>query len=106
MNWTTIYITGKPEFREEVKKRLEHSDLKFMPGYIGSSSGQDDLYWLDADTELRLFKEAIGGKTIWKYRLRFFESLEEFLEYKNTKPTSELTPEDIALIDEMRLVNQ
>jgi hypothetical protein len=105
MNWNTIYITGSEGFKEEVRKKLEHADLKYMPGNIGSSAdeGTDDLYWLDAATDLRLFKEAIGGKLVWKHRIRFFASLEDFLEYQNTKNTSiNLTPEDHALMDEMR----
>src|ERR1700712_1325840 len=85
MNWTTIYITGNEGFKEEVRKKLEHSDLKYMPGNIGSSSeeGTDDLYWLDSETDLRDFKLAITGKLVWKHRLRFFASLEDFLEHQN-----------------------
>jgi hypothetical protein len=107
MNWTTIYITGKQDFREEVRKKLEHVDLKFMPGYLGSSpqTSVDDLYWLDSDTTLRTFKEAIGGKLIWKYRLRFFSGLEEFLEYQESQKKAGLTAEDLALIEEMRNTN-
>ena len=104
MNWTTIYITGKPDFKEEVAKKLENSDLKYMPGNIGSAiEGTDDLYWLDSNTNLREFKEAIGGKLIWKNRLRFFSSLEQFLEYKEgSKRVTKFSAEDLALMDEMR----
>ena len=103
MNWTTIYITGNPDFKEEVAKKLENSDLKYMPGNIGAIEGSDDLYWLDATTALREFKEAIGGKLIWKHRLRFFPSLESFLEFKEGRTNvTKLSPEDLALIDEMR----
>ena len=77
MSWTTIYITGKSDFREEVKKKLEHSDQRYMPGFIEDSSDEftHDLYWLDGRTDLRTFKEAIGGKIIWKHRLRFYKTL-------------------------------
>ena len=82
MSWTTIYITGRSDFREEVRKKLEHSDQRYMPGFIESSGDQitHDLYWLDGRMDLRAFKEAIGGKLIWKHRLRFFKTLEEFLQ--------------------------
>src|SRR5450755_4669605 len=58
MSWTTIYITGKTDFRPEVRKKLEHGDQRFMPGYIENSSELDthDLYWLDGRTDLRSFK--------------------------------------------------
>jgi len=104
MNWTTIYITGNPDFKEEVAKKLENSDLKYMPGNIGSAiEGTDDLYWLDSKTNLREFKEAIGGKLIWKHRLRFFASLEQFLAFKDSSNgMTKFSQEDLALMDEMR----
>jgi hypothetical protein len=81
MNWTTIYITGRSDFREDVRKKLEHSNLKFMPGYIDNSSTIviHDLFWLEEGINLREFKEAIGGKVIWKHRLHFFDCLEDFV---------------------------
>lgn len=87
MGWTTIYITGKSDFREEVLRKLESSNVNFMPGYTGGSSDMDthDLYWLDDKVDLRKFKEAIGSKLIWKYRLQFFISLEAFIESQKNK---------------------
>jgi hypothetical protein len=85
MTWITLYITGKSDFRDIVRKKLDHSELNFMPGYVENLIDNDykhDLYWVDDTTDLRLIKEAIGGKTIWKYRLRFFISLEEFIAYQ------------------------
>src|ERR1700710_584320 len=106
MNWSTIYITGIAGFKEEVRKKLEHSNLKFMPGNIGnySDEGSDDLYWLDEKTDLRKFKETVGGKLVWKYRLRFFANLEDFIAYQENKNSpTKFTPEDLALMDEMRM---
>lgn len=100
MGWIEVYITGKSDFRAEVKRRLESSGLNFMPGYLGGSSdGLDphDLYWLDRRTDLRTFKRAIGSKLIWKHRLRFFTSLETFIEAQNNKK------EDSAMKDEFVL---
>jgi hypothetical protein len=106
MGWTTLYITGKSDFREEVREKLEDSRLAIMPGYTGEYAGEDevhDLYWADEKTDLREFKEAIGSKLIWKYRLQFYPSLESFIEsrHKQNRQT-DLTPEDIALIREMK----
>jgi hypothetical protein len=87
MSWTTIYITGKTDFREEVRKKLEHSNQRYMPGFIESSSTGEthDLYWMDGRTTLDSFKHAIGAKLIWKHRMRFFPSLESFLASQQTR---------------------
>jgi hypothetical protein len=107
MGWVTIYITGKGDFREDVGKKLEDSELNLMPGYTGGSSGEgeliSDLYWVDEKIKLRELKEAIGSKLIWKYRLQFYTSLEAFIESQNSKRNStEFTPEESALLKEMQ----
>lgn len=104
MGWTTIYITGKEDFREEVRKKLEGSNVNFMPGYTGATSDLDthDLYWLDENVDLRTFKEAIGSKLIWKFRLNFFTSLEAFIESQKNNKTTELTSEESDLLTRMQ----
>ena len=109
MNWTTIYISGKGDFRAEVRKKLEHGEQRFLPGYIENSSDLDthDLYWLDGRTNLRLFKLAIGGKLIWKYRLRFFDSLEEFLAFENRRKEQEdFTDDELSRIAAMQAADE
>lgn len=102
MDWTTLYITGEEGFKEEVAKRLDGSDLDFMPGYLGNPSDSDhDMYWVDKQVDIRAFKLAIGAKTIWKYRVRVYTSLEAFVNSQNEDKTS-LTENDLALIQEMR----
>lgn len=105
MGWITLYITGREGFREEVSRKLSHSDLDIMPGYTGGtgSTGAHDLYWIDEKTDLRKLKEAIGGKLIWKYRLRFYTSLESFIAAQESKKsTTEFTAEETALVEEAR----
>jgi hypothetical protein len=85
MTWITLYISGKSDFRDTVRKRLDHSDLNFMPGYTDNVPGNDhvhDLYWIDDAIDLRFVKEEIGAKNIWKYRLQFFLTLEEFIQHQ------------------------
>ncbi|HYG17725.1 MAG TPA: hypothetical protein VD816_02305 [Ohtaekwangia sp.] len=106
MNWTTIYVTGRAGFQTEVRKKLEHADVNYMPGYIDNSSNRvtHDLLWLDDKTDVRVLKEAIGSKIIWKYRLRFYTSLEAFVEAQE-KPASDtqgLTAEEWDMIAAMR----
>lgn len=106
MGWTTLYITGKADFREEVREKIEDSKLKVMPGYTGTSPSVGeihDLYWVDEKVALRKFKEAIGSKLVWKYRLKFYPSLEAFIEAQNKQDrSSEFTAEDLALIEEAK----
>jgi hypothetical protein len=107
MGWTTLYITGKFDFREEVREKLEDSDLDLMPGYTGtipSTEEVHDLYWVDENISLRQFKEAIGGKLVWKYRLNFYPSLEAFIESQNQRQrkSTTLTKEDLALLEEFK----
>lgn len=103
MNWITVYITGKADFREEVRKKLESSDINFMPGYTGASSDMDthDLYWLDDKVDLRQLKQAIGSKLVWKHRLNFYTSLEAFIEAQNKKRETEETAEQASLFLKM-----
>ena len=107
MNWTTIYITGRPEFQAEVRKKLEHSNLDFMPGYVDNTTTTvtHDLYWLNDLTELRKMKEAVGSKLVWKYRLKFYANLEAFLQSQdNSGKAAELTQDDLDLMAHMREV--
>lgn len=82
MGWTTLYITGKGEFQHEVGKSLEKSGLRIMNGYATQTrlDNNHELYWIHDKTDLRAVKKAIGSKTIWQYRLRFYYSWEELAE--------------------------
>ena len=105
MDWNNIYITGQPGFKREVSRKLEYSDLSYMPGYLGSTPGDidHDMYWVDKETELRDFKQGIGAKLIWKYRLRFYTSLEALhATRENSLYSTALTQREQNLIEEMR----
>lgn len=81
MNWVTIYIRGRAGFKDEVRRKLEYSRLEYMPGNSGdyARAKTHDLYWLAEGTELREMKKVIGAKLVWKYRLRFYDNLEDFI---------------------------
>ena len=83
MGWTTVYIRGKSGFEAEVLNNLQGSGLTFMPGY--SNEKGLALYWIGEQEILRSFKMAISSKTIFKYRLRFFTNVEEFIESKHNR---------------------
>lgn len=84
MGWSTLYAHGNPGFEQEVLDQLEHSNIGFMPG---SMSGEENiaLYWVDEHTNVRDFKKAIGSKTVFKYRLRFFDSLESLQQFQDSR---------------------
>lgn len=98
MNWNTIYIKGKCGFEKEVLDNIEHSKLSFMPGSMAELKNVA-LYWVDEKASLRDFKKAIGSKTVLKYRLQFFTSLEE-VEQVNEN-TESFTPQEEAMIRKM-----
>ena len=98
MNWNTIYVKGRDGFEKEVLNNLEHSDVSFMPGSTAELKDMS-LFWIDERTTLRDFKKAITSKTILKYRLQFFRSLEEV--ESEEKKSDAFTPQEEAMIREM-----
>lgn len=101
MGWTTLYIKGKSGFETEVLKHLDQSDVPFMPG---SAYGEHNvfLFWVDEDTSIRDFKKAIGSKTIFKYRLRVYTSLESLNIVHNEAQNNSLTPQEEDMVRSMK----
>jgi hypothetical protein len=87
MGWITVYIRGKSGCEDEVLKNLGQSGFKFMPG--ATNERGLTLFWIDETEDLRDFKKAIGSKTIFKYRIRFFTNVEDFIESKHNKIAKE-----------------
>jgi hypothetical protein len=100
MNWTTVYIKGKPGFHKEVLHHLEQSGFSFMPG---SEDNGLTLFWIDESSSVRDFKKAIGAKTVFKYRLQFFTSIEEFENTKTRKKISVFSSEEQAMVKKMNV---
>jgi hypothetical protein len=100
MGWIQIFIHGKAGCGPEILRQMEHSDITFMPGTI-EGEANIGLYWVDEKTTIRAFKEAIGSKTIFKYRLRFFSSLEMLNEFYDEKRNESLSPQEEAMIRTM-----
>lgn len=96
MAWSTLYITGKKDFQEEVLQTLRNSDVSYLPG----SSGDTDLlmFWVDEMTPLRDIKMAIGSKVLFKYRLQFFTDIDQ---HRVDKKKESLTPHEEAMIRKM-----
>jgi hypothetical protein len=100
MGWTTIYIHGRSGCGPEILRHMEQSDIIHMPGTV---EGEENigLYWVDEKTSLRDFKKAIGSKTVFKYRLRFFSSLEKLNEFYSGRQDESFTPQEEAMIHTM-----
>ncbi len=97
MEWVTVYIAGKPGFKEEVIKNLEGSKFPYMPGT--SENDELCLFWMDERASLREFKKAIGSKIVFKYRLQFYKSLEAYHASRNQQES--LSPQEQAMIYKM-----
>lgn len=95
---TTIYIKGRGKFKSKIRKALYKSILNEGDHYIeGNTSLKCELYWITSRITLREFKLAIGAKYIWKYRLKFYKTVEEM----NPEVTNEeFTSEELELIEE------
>jgi len=98
MSWTTLYITGKPGFKEKVLEGLEGNDLPIMPGSTGSEQ-EVILFWIDDTLPLHDYKKAIGSKVVFKYRLQFFSTEEEWQQLQ--KKNESLTSREKTMIREM-----
>ena len=97
MSWNTLYITGKEGFKEKVLENLD-LDLPIMPGSTGSD--QDIiLLWIDESLPMRNLKKAIGSKIVFRYRLQFFNSLEEWQQAQGN--ATSLTDREETMIREM-----
>jgi len=96
MAWSTLYIAGRKDFQSEVSEKLRDSDISYLPGSSGESSLI--MIWVDETLPLRDLKIAIGSKTVFKYRLRFFSTPEE---HQANGSQEKLTAREQAMIREM-----
>ena len=101
MGWVTLYISGKPDFEQEVLHQLGRSGFSFLPG--SSDESELALYWVNDTAKLRDFKKAIGAKTVFKYRLLFYPSVEAYHAEldKGTNPNA-FTKHEKAMIRKMK----
>ena len=96
-SWSTIYIHGKAGFKQALEDKLDHTWLQ------GNSEAGHELvmYWLEKTESLRDFKLAIGSKTIFKYRLCFYPTVDAYLNEKNGNLFSGFTPAENRMVRKM-----
>ncbi len=96
MTWSTIYIDGRKGFKEAVRIQLKDTWMAGAP----EDGHALVMYWLREDSTLRDFKLAIGSKIIFKYRLQFFASVDEYLQSQKKEETK-LSKDENRLVRKM-----
>jgi hypothetical protein len=89
MGWETVYIRGNKGFQEVVLSKLN------MAWLAGSTAGETNLlmFWLPQIEGLRVFKKTIGSRLIFKYRIKFFTNLDNYLNNLNNPSSTFADPE-------------
>jgi len=97
---TTVYIKGKDKYKKAVRKALYKSKLDEGDHYIEGRNALHEtaLYWITSRITLREFKQAIGAKIVWEYRLQFIEDVEKLI----VKESKELTDKEIELLNRFK----
>lgn len=99
MRWSTIYISGKKGFQKEVIDELSQGSFPFMEGSIDERGLL--LIWVKENSELKELKKAISAKVVFKYRLQFFSTLEEFGHSGAKNNILQFTPAEEAMVRKM-----
>ncbi len=97
MSWSTIYIHGKTGFKEALDAKLQGT---WMRGAQDTGHGLV-MYWLQEDVSLRDFKLAISSKIIFKYRLHFFSTVDEYLQQQNKNQNTGLSAQENRMVRKM-----
>jgi hypothetical protein len=76
----TVYILGKKGFRYAVGKQLGKTCRACLPGELidHDDDRECQLYWVPENLDLVEFKKKVTAFIIFKYRLRFFASADEY----------------------------
>ena len=81
MAWKTLYVTGRSGFDGELVNKLKRSGEDFLTGSFNSDGTY--LFWITDNFVLKSLKRIVGGKTIFKYRMRFFLGIDAFVTFRD-----------------------
>jgi hypothetical protein len=97
----TVYILGKKGFRYAVGKQLGKTSRASLPGELidHDDDRECQLYWVPENLNLVEFKKKVTAFIIFKYRLQFFTSADE---YWTSRSRQKNLAEEKRLLDEMR----
>jgi hypothetical protein len=85
MAWKTLYVTGRTGFDSELVNKLDRSGQDFLTGSFNSDGTY--LFWVTDNFVLATLKKIVGGKTIFKFHMRFFLGIESFAAYNDKNTT-------------------
>jgi hypothetical protein len=76
----TVYILGRKGFRYAVGRQLGKTCRACLPGELidHDDDRECQLYWVPENLELVDFKRKITAFIIFKYRLQFFTSADDY----------------------------
>jgi len=97
MSWSTIYIHGRTGFKQAVEDKIKSNWLHGYP----ETDLELMMYWQREESTLRDFKLAIGSKLIFKYRLQFFSSVDEYLQLEKKKADISFSKRENQLVRKM-----
>jgi hypothetical protein len=97
----TVYILGKKGFRYAVGKQLGKTCRACLPGELidHDDDRECQLYWVPENLELIDFKKKVTAFIIFKYRLQFFTSADEYWTSRNHQKN---LAEEKKLLEEIR----
>lgn len=80
----TVYILGKKGFRYAVGKQLGKTCRAALPGELidHDDDRECQLYWVPENLNLVEFKKKVTAFIIFKYRLQFFTSADEYWKHR------------------------
>ena len=81
MAWKTLYVTGRTGFDLELVNRLKRSSEDFLTGSFNSNGTY--LFWIADNFAVGDLKKIVGGKSIFKYRMRFFLKADAFVSHRD-----------------------
>lgn len=83
----TVYILGKKGFRYAVGKQLGRACRACLPGELIDHDDDKEcqLYWVPENLKLEDFKKKVTAFIIFKYRLQFFTSADDYWQSRNNQ---------------------
>lgn len=81
----TVYILGKKGFRYAVGKQLGKTCRACLPGELldHDEDRECQLYWVPENLDLIEFKRKVTAFIVFKYRLQFFTSADDYWTSRN-----------------------
>jgi hypothetical protein len=83
----TIYILGKKGFRYALGRQLGKTCRACLPGELidHDDDRECQLYWVPENLDLLEFKKKVTAFIIFKYRLQFFTSADDYWMSRNVQ---------------------